>query len=111
VLTPADMERFRARLEEQRTAIQQQIAELQRSVAAPDESEDAENDDGEMGNLFLAREGALDQMERARTQMAEVERALERITEGSYGLSEVSGNPIPIERLEVHPAATTLVDE
>jgi RNA polymerase-binding transcription factor DksA len=40
-----------------------------------------------------------------------VKRALDRIEQGTYGLSEVSGKPIPIERLEAVPSATTLVDE
>jgi RNA polymerase-binding transcription factor DksA len=31
--------------------------------------------------------------------------------EGTYGLSEVSGRPIPLERLEVLPWATTTVDD
>jgi RNA polymerase-binding transcription factor DksA len=37
--------------------------------------------------------------------------ALNRIDDGTYGVSEVSGKPIPIERLEAVPYATTLVDE
>ena len=34
-----------------------------------------------------------------------------RIADGTYGLSAVSGKPIPLERLEALPYATTLVDE
>jgi RNA polymerase-binding transcription factor DksA len=36
---------------------------------------------------------------------------LSRIKDGTYGVSEVSGKPIPKERLEAVPYATTLVDE
>jgi RNA polymerase-binding transcription factor DksA len=43
--------------------------------------------------------------------LEQVNRALERIDAGKYGLSEVSGKPIPIERLEAVPYATTLVGE
>ena len=43
--------------------------------------------------------------------LAKIDRALQRIEEGTYGISEVSGKPIPIERLEAVPYATTLVDE
>jgi RNA polymerase-binding transcription factor DksA len=43
--------------------------------------------------------------------LAQIEKALARIADGSYGISEVSGKPIPVERLEVLPYATTLVDE
>jgi RNA polymerase-binding transcription factor DksA len=43
--------------------------------------------------------------------LAQVERALERIEQGTYGLSEISGKAIPTERLEALPYATTLVSE
>jgi DnaK suppressor protein len=43
--------------------------------------------------------------------LAQVERALQRMDEGTYGLSEVSGRPIPLERLEALPWATTTVDD
>jgi DnaK suppressor protein len=40
-----------------------------------------------------------------------IDHALERIQEGTYGVSEVSGRPIPVERLEAMAWATTLPDE
>ena len=43
--------------------------------------------------------------------LREVDHALQRMDEGSYGLSEVSGKEIPVERLEALPWATKLVDE
>ena len=111
MLTPADLERFRQQLETQRTALQDQIADLEASIASPDDIEAAESDTGEAGNLLAMREDALGAVDRARTQLVEVEQALERIADGSYGRSAVSGKPIPLERLEVQPTATTLVDE
>ncbi len=43
--------------------------------------------------------------------LKQVNRALELMEAGTYGLSEVSGKEIPVERLEALPWATTLVDE
>src|SRR5262245_21436394 len=40
-----------------------------------------------------------------------VDRALEKIEEGTYGLSEVSGKPIPRARLEAVPEAILTVRE
>ena len=40
-----------------------------------------------------------------------VEHALSRMKDGTYGLSEISGKPIPVERLKALPTATTLVGE
>ncbi len=48
----------------------------------------------------------LEQLER---DLAEIEAALQRLDEGSYGIDEVSGQPIAPERLEAYPAARTNV--
>lgn len=43
--------------------------------------------------------------------LMQIDNALRRIAEGSYGYSEVSGKSIPVERLEALPTATRLVGE
>jgi RNA polymerase-binding transcription factor DksA len=43
--------------------------------------------------------------------VAEIDAALERMEQGTYGYSIVSGVPIPRERLEAIPWATVLVEE
>jgi DnaK suppressor protein len=58
---------------------------------------------------MLEREGNLVIRDVAR--LAQVERALRKIDEGSYGLSDVSGQPIPSERLEVMPEAINTLSE
>jgi len=40
-----------------------------------------------------------------------IERALQKIAEGSYGLSDLSGKPIPKSRLEATPEAILNLDE
>jgi DnaK suppressor protein len=44
-------------------------------------------------------------------RLAQVERALAKIDDGTYGLSDVSGQPIAQERLEAMPEATDAVGE
>jgi DnaK suppressor protein len=44
-------------------------------------------------------------------RLERVDRALEKIDKGTYGLSEVSGQPIPRERLEAAPEAVCTVEE
>lgn len=44
-------------------------------------------------------------------RVANVERALQKIVEGSYGLSDLSGEPIPRARLEAAPEAILTVEE
>jgi DnaK suppressor protein len=46
-----------------------------------------------------------------RVQLAAVERAEQRLADGTYGLSTESGRPIPDERLEALPTAELTADE
>jgi len=44
-------------------------------------------------------------------RLASVDRALEKIEEGTYGLSDISGEPIPRERLQAAPEALYSLSE
>ncbi|NHV25662.1 TraR/DksA family transcriptional regulator [Burkholderia sp. D-99] len=44
-------------------------------------------------------------------RIADIQRALEKIADGTYGYSDESGDPIPIGRLEAVPEAIYTVDE
>ncbi|HUM11120.1 MAG TPA: TraR/DksA family transcriptional regulator [Myxococcaceae bacterium] len=46
-----------------------------------------------------------------RAQLAQVNRALAKLAAGSYGLSDLTGEPIPLARLEALPWATTNVED
>jgi DnaK suppressor protein len=110
-MTPTELDRFRTRLEQERAALQDQLAGLRaevRGIAADTDEPSDEGDDAQ--DLISVQENSA-QISLLRTTLAQVEKALRRIAEGSYGLSEVSGRPIPLERLEALPSATTLVDE
>ncbi len=48
--------------------------------------------------------GILDQLE---TRLNEVKSALNKIEKGTYGICEISGQPIEEDRLEANPAART----
>ena len=58
---------------------------------------------------MLEREGNL--VARDVDRLARVERALEKIEEGTYGLSDVSGEHIPRDRLDVMPEAINTLSE
>jgi DnaK suppressor protein len=44
-------------------------------------------------------------------RLSNIERALQKIEDGSYGLSDLSGARIPVERLEAAPEALYTLDE
>jgi DnaK suppressor protein len=44
-------------------------------------------------------------------RLGNIERALRKIDEGTYGVSDRSGKPIPIERLEASPESILTLEE
>ena len=110
-MTSADLARFRARLEQEYATISAQIADLQQRVEGANENNDQAEDYGDEAQTAVQQEETLIEMDVLRNTLYQIEKALERIDDGTYGVSEVSGKPIPIERLEVLPYATKLVDE
>lgn len=111
MLTPADISHFQRRLEAQRETLQHQILSLEQSMASPDVYEEAMQEQGDDALFLRGHDDAWDQLHYARDELAQVDRALARIAAGTYGASEVSGEPIPRERLEALPTASTLLNE
>jgi len=59
----------------------------------------------DMGTETFEREKDLSILEQVEAELADVEHALRRLDDGTYGTCEVCGRPIPEERLEAMPAA------
>ncbi len=59
----------------------------------------------DMGTETFEREKDLSILEQVEAELADVEHALRRLDEGTYGTCEVDGKPIPEDRLEAMPAA------
>ena len=70
-----------------------------------------DDESGEGDTMVVERERDLALSAQARQTVAEIDAALERMANGTYGYSIVSGQPIPRERLEAIPWATVLVEE
>jgi RNA polymerase-binding protein DksA len=111
MLRSEDIRRFEERLKAERDAIESRIAANKRGIQETVRDESGVGDFEDEASLLYDREAEIDENARDRKELAQVNRALERIEQGTYGLSEVSGKPIPIERLEALPSAITLVDE
>jgi RNA polymerase-binding transcription factor DksA len=111
MLTTEQRSRVRARLEQQHEALRLEIADVQGQLAAPEAIVDAVDGQGDDGNMLFAHEQALGELMRLHQTFGQVKRALQRLEARTYRSSEVSGHPIPIERLEALPSATTLVRE
>ena len=104
-----DPDRARELLDRERERIVGALAELRREP--PDESDARvepgdEDDEGLYQDEFDAGRARDYQQE-----LAAIERAEARLAAGTYGLSVVSGAPIPDARLEAYPLAERTVDE
>jgi RNA polymerase-binding transcription factor len=70
-----------------------------------------DDESGEGDTMVVERERDLALSAQARQTIADIDAALARMGNGTYGYSVVSGRPIPRERLEAIPWATVLVEE
>ena len=111
MLRSEDIRRFKERLKADREAIESRIAANRRGIQETVREESGVGDFEDAADLIYEREAEIGENARDREELARINRALERLEQGTYGLSEVSGKPIPIERLEALPYATTLVGE
>lgn len=64
----------------------------------------------ETGTDNFERETALNIASVESERLAEIDDALKRIADGTYGICEGSGKPIPKKRLEVFPSARYCVE-
>jgi RNA polymerase-binding transcription factor DksA len=64
----------------------------------------------EASNLF-DRDRNQATVENADRVLGKIARALQKMDEGSYGLSDVDGTPIPLARLQALPYAVTTVEQ
>ena len=107
------VEEQRGRLEELRaelTRLARGLEEDQRD-RAEDEEDFTEHDSGDMSQSLFTREMDATVEQVTERRLASVERALEKIDEGTYGLSDESGEQIPKGRLEAAPEANYTVEE
>lgn len=74
------------------------------ALAREDEIDDAV-DMAELQIDNMTNQTLLDKLE---AETAEIDAALERIKNGSYGVCEKTGKPIPLERLKANPYARTI---
>ena len=116
----ADTEFDQGFIQQQRQRLEELLEELVRLRGgleedqrdrAEDEGDMTENDSGDMSQSLFTRELDATVEEQMWRRFQHVERALQKIEEGTYGLSDESGEPIPRGRLEAIPEAIRTVEE
>jgi len=108
-----DEQAARERLERERAKVGELIAELHNEGL--DEEQSANSGDlthydqhpADQASEMFEREKDLAILQGLEVDLAEIEAALRRLDEGTYGVDEVTGDPIDPARLEERPTART----
>lgn len=103
-----------ARLEAERTATSERLASLEREfggVVAASEGSNADDEHDPEGSTIAYERSQLSALiTQAEGHLEEIEAALSRVADGTYGRCTVCGEDIPEGRLEARPVARTCVD-
>ena len=114
-ITPKTLEKLRDQLIEERQRHVRQADDLQADAdALVDQREQGDTqfdeESGEGDTISVERERDLMLSATARLSVDEIDLALARIVDGTYGLCTPAGRRIPVARLEAIPWADTCVD-
>ncbi len=109
-------ETFVVRQKERLEQLRDELVRIQRGMREDEQDRSEEQgdttlDSGDQSQRMFDREMDASIGEQSGRRLEEVERALEKIEEGTYGLSDESGEPIPKGRLEAAPEAIRTVEE
>lgn len=108
-LKKSEIAHFKARLEEMRAQITRLIDGAKKEVTAPDESKGYSQHSADEGTDDFVKNVNLEVTSKEFGLLRQIDRALEKISDGTYGICDISGEEIPIKRLEAVPYATMTV--
>ncbi len=106
-------------IEQQRQRLQEMKAELERMVRgleedqqfrAEEEEDFTQHDSGDMSQSLFTREMDATVEQTMEKRLESVERALQKVEEGTYGICDDTGEPIPRGRLDAVPEAIYTVE-
>jgi DnaK suppressor protein len=101
-----DLNYFKERLLKEKERLEKEIAAINEElnlIAAEDEIDDVED----LAELKVDNDRDHAALQALKQELKDVEDALKKIAEGTYGFDEKTGEPIPKARLEAYPAART----
>ena len=109
-LKKSELNKFKEKLLEMRAQLTHTLKGTTDEVKTPDEATGYSQHQADEGTDDFGRTVNLEISNRESLVLRQVERALEKIDEGTYGLCDISGKEIPIKRLEAIPYATMTVE-
>lgn len=108
-LTKQEVEKFRKRLEEMKKQLTQTLQVSTQEVKKPDEATGYSQHQADQGTDNFGQRINLEVTSMELQLLRQIEHALDKIKEGSYGVCDISGVEIPKKRLDAMPYAATTV--
>jgi DnaK suppressor protein len=109
-LSKKDLEKYRENLEIMKKDISKSISGAVKEVKTPDENGGYSQHQADHGTDDFERSVNLELTNKEFEILRQIDKALVRIQENTYGTCEVSGKDIPKKRLDVIPYATMTVE-
>ena len=108
-LTKTELNRFKKRLEIIRNDLMASLKMSTEEVKKPDEATGYSQHQADQGTDDFDRHINLEVAGKEFELLRQIDRALEKIEDGTYGICDISGEEIPRGRLEAIPYAITTV--
>ena len=108
-LKKADVARFKNRLESLRDQMMHLIRDVREDVTSTDQVKGYSQHQADEGTDDFNRTISIEVTSKEFGILRQIERALEKINDGTYGICDITGEEIPMARLEAIPYATMTV--
>lgn len=108
-LKKTDIANFKKRLIELRSQISQTLQQTNKEVTQPDQSKGYSQHQADEGTDDFVKNINLEVSNKETSLLRQIDRALEKIEENTYGVCDLTGEEIPLKRLEAIPYATMTV--
>src|SRR4029078_6532205 len=105
----AEVAKFKKRLEELRGSLTNSLKGSTAEVKKPDEATGYSQHQADQGTDDFDRTISLEVTSKEYGILRQIERALEKIDDNTYGICDITGEEIPLPRLEAVPYATMTV--
>ena len=108
-LKKSEIAHFKKRLEELRAEITRTIRVTKEAVTQPDEAKGYSQHSADGGTDDFVKNIDLEVTSKEFGIIRQIDRALEKIKENTYGICDITNEEIPMKRLEAVPYATMTV--
>ena len=108
-LTKSEIENFKKRLEQLRADLMRSVQGTKEAVTQPDEAKGYSQHSADEGTDDFVKNINLEVTNKEFGVIRQIDRALEKIEEETYGICDITNEEIPMKRLEAIPYASMTV--